>query len=151
MQNPTTSVFFRSSAVVAGLMSAGLLSACVTEGGQAAPQPAAGVVSGTATYLQRIALPPGHTFHVRLEDVSIADRAAPVIARHSRPLDGANPPYRFELAYAAEDIDPRHSYAVRAEIRDAAGDLVFTTVERHSVITHQAPDTVEIIMRSARP
>ena len=47
-------------------------------------------------------------------------------------------------------IDPRHTYAVRAEIRDPAGALRFTTDTRHSVLTNGAPNKADIIMVGVR-
>jgi putative lipoprotein len=41
-------------------------------------------------------------------------------------------------------------YAARAEIRDPSGALRFTTDTRHSVLTHGAPNSVEIVMVGVR-
>ena len=85
----------------------------------------AGVLTGTATYRERIALPPDATFEVMLEDVSLADAPAKVLGRSI--LDPAGqPPFHFGIAYQDQAIVPNHRYAVRAVVRHR-GKLLFTT------------------------
>lgn len=103
----------------------------------------------TALYRERIMLPPGHVLTVRIEDVSRADAPAVVLAEGSEPLTGA-PPYRVSLGFPTAQIDPRHTYAARAEIRDVTGALVFITDTRHAVLTQGAPASAEIVLKSAR-
>lgn len=100
----------------------------------------------TATYRERILLPPGHVLTVRVEDVSLADAPARVLAEVRQPLEGRGPPYEVDLVVPADRMDPRHTYAARAEIRDAAGALRFTTDTRHSVLTQGAPNRADIVM-----
>ena len=107
------------------------------------------MVNVTATYRERIMLPPGHVLTVRVEDVSLADAPAKVLAETREPLTGA-PPYRVTLGFLTSQIDPRHTYAARAEIRDAAGALVFVTDTRHAILTNGAPASAEIMLKSAR-
>lgn len=107
------------------------------------------VVNVTASYRERIMLPPGHVLTVKVEDVSLADAPAQVLAESSEALTGA-PPYTVNLGFPTAQIDPRHTYAVRAEIRDAAGVLVFVTDTRHAVLTNGAPTSAEIVLKSAR-
>ncbi len=107
------------------------------------------VVNVTAAYRERIMLPPGHVLTVRIEDVSRADAPAKVLAETSEPLN-SGPPYRVTLAFPTSQIDPRHTYAARAEIRDAAGALVFVTDTRHAILTNGAPASAEIVLKSAR-
>jgi len=108
------------------------------------------VVNVTATYRERILLPPGHVLKVRVEDVSLADAPARVLAEHSEPLEGRAPPYQATLGFPASQIDPRHTYAVRAEIRDPSGALRFTTDTRHAVLTHGAPASADIVLVAVR-
>ena len=128
------------------------LAACAPIGPSATP--GAGrdmaVVNVTATYRERILLPPGHVLTVRVEDVSLADAPSRVLAEHREPLEGRAPPYQATLGFPRSQIDPRHTYAVRAEIRDAAGALRFTTDTRHAVLTNGAPATADIIMVGVR-
>lgn len=132
------------------ILPAGLvLAACAVA--PTGPEMSAGtsVVTVTTLYRERIMLPPGHVLTVRVEDVSRADAPALVLAEASEPLTGA-PPYRVSLGLPTAQIDPRHAYAARAEIRDAAGALVFVTDTRHAVLTQGAPAFAEIVLKSAR-
>ncbi|MNH49136.1 hypothetical protein D3C73_07030 [compost metagenome] len=107
-------------------------------------------VDVTAAYRERIMLTPGHVLTVKVEDVSLMDAPARVMAQTSQPLDGRGPPYAVTLSVPNSQIDARHTYAVRAEIRDPAGALRFTTDTRHSVLTNGAPNKADIIMVGVR-
>lgn len=107
-------------------------------------------VDVTATYRERIMLPPGHKLTVTLADVSLADAPSRELDREEMVLDGRGPPYQVQLRVPASQIDQRHEYAVRAEIRDPAGNLRFTTDTRHSVLTRGAPDKADIVMVGVR-
>lgn len=107
-------------------------------------------VDVTAAYRERIMLTPGHVLTVKVEDVSLMDAPARVMAQTSQPLDGRGPPYAVTLSVPNSQIDARHTYAVRAEVRDPAGALRFTTDTRHSVLTNGAPNKADIIMVGVR-
>lgn len=79
------------------------------------PQPAT-AVTGTVTYPQRIALPPEAVVVVKLEDVSLADAPAVVIAERTIPTNGQQVPIPFKLVYDPGDIIPNHRYTVSARI-----------------------------------
>lgn len=123
-----------------------VLAACA--GSPDAPQGMT-TVEVTTLYRERIMLPPGHTLTVRVEDVSRADAPAEVLAERRMPLDGG-PPYTVSLSVPNARIDPRHTYAARAEIRDPAGALRFTTDTRHAVLTQGAPNRADIILVGVR-
>jgi len=106
---------------------------------------AAATLTGTVSYLPRIALPPDAVVTVRLLDVSLADAPSVTLAEAVIPTDGRQVPISFALAYRADEIQPRHRYAVRAEIRGADGGLLWTTDTIHPVLTNGAPtDGVEV-------
>ena len=107
-------------------------------------------VTGTAAYRERILLPPGHVLTVRIEDVSLADAPARVLAEHVETLDGRGPPYTVTLGFPSSQIDPRHTYAARAEIRDPEGRLRFVTDTRYAVLTQGARAEADIVMVAAR-
>lgn len=125
-----------------------VLAACASTGG---PDASTGLTTVTvaAAYRERIMLPPGHVLTVRIEDVSLADAPAVVLAETRQPLEGG-PPYTATLNVPTDRIDPRHAYAARAEIRDAGGRLVFVTDTRHAVLTQGAPASADIMLKSAR-
>jgi putative lipoprotein len=93
-----------------------LIAGCATQ----VPDPQ---VKGTATYLERIALPPGAVFEATLEDVSRAGAKGDVIA-NARIAQPGNPPIAFVIPYDASLIDPKRRYAVRARIT-VDGRLLF--------------------------
>lgn len=124
-----------------------VVAACSSMPGDAAPSTQVDV---TASYRERIMLTPGHVLTVRVEDVSLMDAPARVMAETTQPLDGRGPPYAVVLSVPNAQIDPRHTYAVRAEIRDPAGALRFTTDTRHSVLTNGAPNKADIMMVGVR-
>jgi len=100
------------------------------------------MVTGTVTYRQRIAMPPGVIVEVTLSDVSLADAPAVVLAREEiKPTTQV--PIPFTLKYDASQIDQTHSYAVSARIL-VEGKLWFTSTARYLVITHGNPSKVEI-------
>ncbi len=107
-------------------------------------------VAVSVTYRERILLPPGHRLSVRLEDVSLADAPARVLAEAGQDLEGRAPPYAVTLSVRQADIDPRHTYAVRAEIRDPAGALRFTTDTRHAVLTQGTGARADIVLVGVR-
>lgn len=107
-------------------------------------------VQVTATYRERIMLPPGHVLTIKVEDVSRADAPARALAEVRQPLDGRGPPYSVVMSVPNDKIDGRFEYAARAEIRDPSGALRFTTDTRHSVLTRGAPNRVEIVMVGVR-
>jgi putative lipoprotein len=102
-------------------------------------------VTGTATYRERIALPPDAGFEATLEDVSKADAAAEIIgrARIERPV---NPPIRFEIAYDPARIDASHRYAVRARIV-AGAELFFITDQSYPVLSAGQGKEVTLLLR----
>lgn len=102
-------------------------------------------VSGSATYRERIALPPDAVFEATLEDVSRADAAADILGTTRIPSPG-RVPIRFTIDYDAARIDPSHRYAVRARIL-ADDRLLFTSDSNHPVLTQGNTNIVEIVMR----
>lgn len=135
------------SAIIALPFIAALAAAC-------APVPQTAVdttqVNVTATFRERLMLSPEHVLTVRIEDVSRADAPAVVIAETSRRVEDRGPPYEVKLDVRNDRIDPRATYAVRAEIREPGGILTFTTDTRHAVLTNGAPNRVEITMVRAQ-
>ena len=104
-------------------------------------------VTGTVTYLQRIALQPDAVVTVRIEDVSKADTMAEVIGEQVIQTDGAQVPIPFEVAYDTDQIEENHSYSLRARIEDGAGKLLFTNDTSVPVITRGNPtQDVEVLV-----
>ncbi|RBL66724.1 hypothetical protein C3E98_035965 [Pseudomonas sp. MWU13-2625] len=88
-------------------------------------------LDGEVFYLQRIALPPAATLSVSLQDVSLADAPAVVLAEQNGPVKG-QVPLPFHLSYDPAQVKPGHRYSVSARI-EVAGQLVFITTENNAV------------------
>jgi putative lipoprotein len=123
------------------------LSACAQQSGSSGTATAA--VSGTVTYLQRIALTPDAIVLVRLEDVTPANPSAQLIGEQDIVTSGRQVPIPFEIRYDPKAIDPSHSYAVSARIEQGGEQLLFVTDKPYPVITRGNPDTVEIVVKPA--
>jgi putative lipoprotein len=128
-------------------MAAILLTAC--SGMAAAPEgggAATASVSGTVTYLQRIALPPTAVIQVRLVDVSRADAPAVVLGEQVIQAGGSQVPFSFEIPYDPARIDPRFSYAIQARIEDG-GRLLFINDQHYAVVTRGAPVQLDMVLK----
>ncbi|MGJ8563986.1 MAG: YbaY family lipoprotein [Alphaproteobacteria bacterium] len=84
-------------------------------------------ITGTLFYPQRIALRPGLTMTVTLSDISIADRAAPVLAEVTTTLGNEQVPLPFTLSVDPIKLAPNGRYAVRGTLKNPNGDLIWTT------------------------
>ena len=104
-----------------------------------------GAVRGTATYRERMALPPGAVLEATLEDVSRADAKAEEIGRTQVEHPG-NPPIRFEIPYDRSRIDPKRTYAVRARIM-VAGRPFFISDQHNPVLTGGMGNEVALMLR----
>lgn len=107
---------------------------------------ATAVLNGSVSTPASAVLAPGSVIRVRIEDVSAAGAPAVVVAEDSfvpiRQL-----PLPFSLAYDPVRIDVSRRYSVRAEIRDAAGTLLWTTTTQTPVFTQGGPvDGVEVVV-----
>ena len=108
------------------LAAATLLSACQST------TPATKVsLDGEVFYLQRIALPPSATLSISLQDVSLADAPAVVLAEQKGQVKG-QVPLPFHLSYDPAQVKPGHRYSVSARI-EVDGKLMFITTEHHAV------------------
>ena len=117
----------------------------------AASESLSGTLSGTVTYLLRIALAPDAVVEVTLQDVSKADAPAEVISTQTIETEGAQVPIAYSLKYDPAKIDAKNTYAVRATITEG-GKLTWTSTQRYPVLTRGAPvDNVEIIVEQVSP
>jgi len=106
-------------------------------------------VVGEVFYVQRIALPPSAILTVSLQDVSLADTAAPQLAHQSGPING-QVPLPFRLEYHREQLQPGHRYAVSARI-EADGKLLFISTGQHGVkLDGTDPQPLRVRLNPAR-
>lgn len=126
------------SLLMGGLMAAALLSPFEA---QAETQS----LSGTVTYRERMALPPGAQVEIQLVDVSRADTPAEVLGEITFAPEG-QVPVPFQLNYDDSRILPGHSYALQARIT-LDGQLLFTTALHHPVLTDENTATDILVQR----
>lgn len=93
------------------------------------------VIRGTASYRERLMLPPQAVFEARLEDVSRADAPSRVLGKSQ--ITGASSPVRFEIPYLPEMISARSRYSVSARIT-VDGELWFVNDTRTPVFADAA-------------
>jgi uncharacterized lipoprotein YbaY/heat shock protein HslJ len=126
----------RSLAVVGALWLLALASAMADE---------LPVVSGTATYRERIALPPSAVLEATLEEVSRADAPAEVIGRYAAGPAG-QVPIPFAIPYDPARILPGRRYVVRARILVDDRPL-FATTAAQLVLAPGAPDRPALVLQ----
>ena len=122
------------------LLSVLLALALVAGAAAAAPD----VVMGTASYRERIALPPGAVFEAVLEDVSLTDAPAVELGR-TMIADPGNPPFAFEIDFDPAEVQEDHTYSVRAQV-SVGRKLIFVSDKMNPVLTHGAGNEVQIWM-----
>lgn len=130
-----------SRKIAAIALSLTALSACTTT---APVESAESFVTGTVTYRERMALPPDAVFQIQLQDVSLADAPARVIATQRIEQPG-QVPIAFSLAYDPAGIDPVNRYALGARI-ESDGRLMFINDTHTPVLTHGSGDTVDMVL-----
>ena len=109
-------------------------------------------VTGTLTYLPRIALPDDAVVNVQLQEVSRADAPATVLAEQEFVTGGAQVPLPFALDYDPAAIAEQLTYVVRATIRASDGQLLWTTDTFIPVITQGNPTSgIEIVLVQVGP
>ncbi len=113
----------------------------------------ADTVTGTITYLTRVALPPQATIEVQLLDSSLQDAPAKVIAEEKFELGNRQVPVPFTLKYNTGKIDAKHTYSVSARVMIGT-ILKFANDQAYPVITQGNPQKVDLILKpvgGARP
>ncbi len=111
---------------------------------EAAPR----MVSGTVSYRVRMALPPNAVIEVKLQDVSLADASATVVAEEKIALGERQVPMPFELRFDPAKIDPNNRYSVSARIL-VDGQLRFSSDKSYAVLTRGNPAHVEMMLKQA--
>ena len=108
-------------------------------------------VSGTLTYLVRMALPAQAVVQLQLLDLTRGETAsspgAPV-AEEKFPLGSHQPPVTFAIKVDSAKIDPKHTYGVSARIT-LLGQPRFATNEPYKVLTQGNPAKVDMVLLPA--
>jgi len=109
-------------------------------------QPEAAVVTGTVSYLQRMALPRNAVIEVQLHDASLQDAAANVVAEDRITLGDRQVPVSFELKVDASKIDAKHKYSVSARIL-VDDKPWFGSDKAYPVLTGGNPSHVDMVLK----
>lgn len=123
---------------------------CATESGPVQP-PAmhTGLLSGTVTYHERVALPPGALVTVRLWDALEPPSTATV--GEAKFVAQGQVPLPFELSFAPDLIQKTHPYATRAKI-SVEGVTLYESPTPVPVLTQGAPTVgVELLVKRVAP
>ena len=105
-----------------------------------------GSVMGTIAYRERIALPADAAIDVRLEDTSVQDAPAKLIGESVFAAAGQQVPISFQVSYNPTDINPAHTYQLRANIT-VNGKQMFASTSAYPVITNGAPMEANIMLQ----
>jgi uncharacterized lipoprotein YbaY len=109
---------------------------------------ASGSVTGTVTYLSKIALPNGAVVEVYLLDVTKQDAPAEYVSGTTYTTNGQQVPLPYTVLYAPSQIKQGNHYAVQAFI-SADGKPLFRSTGSVPVITNGATSNVEIVVEPA--
>jgi uncharacterized lipoprotein YbaY len=101
-------------------------------------------LTGTVTYLPRVALPENAVVRVQLQDVSMQDVASTVLAEQIIETNGQQVPIPFSLSYDETKLEPNRIYAL--SVRITVGDkLLWINTEQIRVLGEGYPsDNVEV-------
>jgi putative lipoprotein len=105
--------------------------------------PEAGVLAGTLSKRDRMALPPGTRARVVLADVSKADAPAAEIAAAEIETSGNQVPLHFLLRFPPDALVAGRRYAVAARVTDANGALRYITDTRVEIAS-SSPAPVDL-------
>jgi putative lipoprotein len=120
---------------------------CVqTQTMRAEGEAAEGTITGTLTYLQRIALPADAIVTISLLDVSFADRRTKLVTEQKFPTAGKQVPIPFSLSYKTAEIDPARMYILRATI-SSGGRLLFASNMSNRVLTRGAGSKLDLTLQ----
>lgn len=107
-------------------------------------------LNGTIVLQEDIPVSPENDVNIRIEDVSLMDVAAVIIAETK--VESRNSPIEFSVDYDETKIREGMSYSIRAVIKDKEGKLLWITDTHTPVFTRGGPsDNVEVkVKRIAR-
>ncbi|PVM91466.1 YbaY family lipoprotein [Caulobacter endophyticus] len=133
------------AAVSLALLALAALPGCASTPQTAGLAAGPAAVTGTVAWRERIMLPPDTKTIVRLQDVSLADAPAKVLAEDV--IDGTRaPPVAFTLAYDPAQIVPNHRYSVSARV-EVDGQLRFINDTHVAVINDGPTKDVEVLVK----
>jgi uncharacterized lipoprotein YbaY len=134
--------------LLVAILVSGFVSGCSTKKTAVGSGPSMKKVTGTVTYLPKIALPPDAMVEVQLLDVSKQDVPGDVINEQTI-LNPGQPPIPFSVEYDTARIVSNHTYAIQARI-SFGGQLRYINQTPFKVITNGNPTKAEVVVEAAK-
>jgi putative lipoprotein len=103
-------------------------------------------ISGTVTYLVRIALPADAEIVVELVESTGTPATETVVGKDTVTLGDRQVPVPYELKFDPAKIDAHRTYTVRARIL-VDGAVRFASAQQYKVLTPGAPSPVDIVVK----
>lgn len=104
-------------------------------------------ITGTVSYLQRIALPQDAYVEVTFADVSLQDAPAIQLGNQVIKAAGKQVPIAFTIGYDSRQIVSSHTYGVQARIK-VGERVLFSSDTANLVLTQGRPSSIEIIVKA---
>lgn len=127
-----------------GVLTIGSGDRSVTAHPAASAAPGVVTVSGTVTYLERVALPEGAVVTVQINDVSLADAPSVTVAEavitpfHQVPIP-------FAIAVSGSAFEDGHTYSLSVRI-SIDGELLFTTADHLPVTNDYEFHVIDVLV-----
>ena len=102
-------------------------------------------ISGTVTYLQRMAMPAEAEVLVQLQDVTSPDQGEKIVAEDRISFGQRQVPIPFELKFDPTKIDAKHLYVVSARIF-VGTQLRFMNSKQYRVLTQGHPAKADLVL-----
>lgn len=112
------------------------------------PDTGTGIVIGTVSYRERMALPQNAVIEVQLQDDSQTDGTGKVIAEEKIALGQNQVPVPFELSFDPAKVDAKHKYSVTARIV-VDGNTLFASEKSYPVLTQGHLPHADIMLKQA--
>lgn len=129
------------SATVVAIGSALLLGSCAEQWGTF------GVVPGSASYDEQVALPADAVLEVRLFELAQNGKGGRLVAQQVIKSP-ARQPIPFQVRFDPRAIDPDHAYVIRARFTDGREALLETS-EPFPILTQGHPQRADLVLARA--
>jgi putative lipoprotein len=108
-----------------------------------------GTITGTVSYMLRIALPPTATIQVQMQELALSGAPPKLVAEDNFILGNRQVPVAFTLKFDPAEIDPKRAYGVSARIL-VDGEVRFLSEQAYPVLTQGNPFRIELVLQPAR-
>ena len=99
-------------------------------------------ITGTLSYRERIALPPGAQVEIVVSDITLGRNQELILSRTMNTIGQASPPIPFSIDVSKLNLSDGPLYGLRAFIRESDGTIMFRTSD--PFLLNLRSDTVNI-------